>query len=100
MIKIKLNDDGEYVVLNGHGAQLPDPVEVVKQPIPVKARKMEVAFEVDTQHGVAYGNAGDYLLMDVKGWFYPCEADVFEATYKVVEPEVAKPRVTVDEGFQ
>lgn len=85
MIKIKLNADGEYMVTNGHGTQLPDPVLAVKKPIPVQARRMDVPFEVDTQHGTTYGNAGDYLMMDSKGYFYPCEADEFDTTYMVVQ---------------
>jgi hypothetical protein len=28
---------------------------------------------------------GDYIIKGIKGEFYPCKPDVFEATYELVE---------------
>jgi hypothetical protein len=28
-------------------------------------------------------NVGDYIIKGVKGEFYPCKPDIFEATYEV-----------------
>lgn len=30
-------------------------------------------------------NAGDWIIKGVKGEFYPCKPDIFEATYDLVE---------------
>lgn len=38
-------------------------------------------FSVDTLEGTIEANIGDYIIKGVKGEFYPCKPDVFEATY-------------------
>ena len=38
---------------------------------------------VDTLEGTMTANVGDYIIKGVKGEFYPCKPDVFEATYDV-----------------
>ena len=40
-------------------------------------------FLVETLEGVMVANVGDYIIKGVKGEFYPCKPDVFEATYDV-----------------
>lgn len=62
---------------------LPDAIVAVKRPIRIKARKMPVAFEVETLEGTIRGAAGDWLLEGVRGEMYPCRADIFEETYEV-----------------
>lgn len=32
------------------------------------------------------GTGGDWIIKGVKGEFYPCKPDIFEATYDKVEP--------------
>ena len=34
-----------------------------------------------TLEGVMVGNKGDWIIRGVKGEFYPCKPDIFEATY-------------------
>ena len=53
-----------------------------KKPVIVFAALMEEPFEVDTLEGTMHGNAGDYLICGVKGEYYPCKPDIFEATYE------------------
>ena len=36
---------------------------------------------IDTLEGTMTANVGDYIIKGVKGEFYPCKPDVFEATY-------------------
>jgi hypothetical protein len=43
-------------------------------------------FYVETLEGQMVGNVGDWLIRGVKGEFYPCKPDIFEATYDPVEP--------------
>lgn len=55
-----------------------------KKPVVVLAAQMDEEFEVETLEGTMRGNAGDYLICGVKGEFYPCKPDIFEATYESV----------------
>lgn len=41
--------------------------------------------QIDTIEGNMYVSPGDYIIKGVKGEFYPCKPDIFEATYDVVE---------------
>lgn len=39
---------------------------------------------IDTLEGTMRATAGDYVIRGVKGEFYPCKPDIFEATYELV----------------
>ena len=41
---------------------------------------------VQTLEGAMSASPGDYNIRGVKGEFYPCKPDIFEATYELVEP--------------
>lgn len=44
--------------------------------------------EIFTLEGTMRANVGDYIIRGVKGEFYPCKPDIFEATYELIgEPE-------------
>lgn len=40
--------------------------------------------QIETLEGTMTANPGDWIIRGVKGEFYPCKPDIFEATY---EPE-------------
>lgn len=40
---------------------------------------------INTLEGEMTASAGDWIIKGVKGEFYPCKPDVFEATYDRVE---------------
>jgi hypothetical protein len=42
--------------------------------------------EIKTLEGVMTASPGDYIIRGVKGEFYPCKPDIFEATYEPEEP--------------
>ena len=42
---------------------------------------------IKTLEGTMIANIGDYIIKGVKGEFYPCKPDIFEATYDLVEEE-------------
>jgi hypothetical protein len=42
---------------------------------------------IHTLEGSMRANRGDYIIRGVKGEFYPCRADIFEATYEKVAEE-------------
>jgi len=37
---------------------------------------------IDTLEGRMYVDPGDWIIKGVKGEFYPCKPDIFEATYE------------------
>ena len=49
----------------------------------IQAIAKDMCFLVETLEGVMVANVGDYIIKGVKGEFYPCKPDVFEATYDV-----------------
>ena len=40
---------------------------------------------VDTLEGMMRAERGDWIICGVKGEFYPCKNEIFEATYEAVE---------------
>lgn len=39
---------------------------------------------IHTLEGVMTASSGDWIIKGVKGEFYPCKPDIFEATYEAV----------------
>lgn len=42
---------------------------------------------IETLEGTMKANIGDYIIKGIKGEFYPCKPDIFEATYEKVNDE-------------
>jgi hypothetical protein len=40
--------------------------------------------DIATLEGIMRASVGDYVIKGVKGEFYPCKPDIFEATYEPV----------------
>ena len=40
---------------------------------------------INTLEGDMEASKGDYIIKGIKGEFYPCKPDIFQATYEVVE---------------
>ena len=40
---------------------------------------------IETLEGTMFAEPGDYIICGVKGEFYPCKPDIFEATYEQVD---------------
>ena len=59
--------------------------KVRKLPIVVDATEMTTAFTVETLEGTMEGKAGDFLIAGIKGEMYPCDRDVFLATYEFID---------------
>ena len=45
----------------------------------------KVWIEIDTLEGTMRADYGDFIIKGVKGEFYPCKPDIFDATYELVE---------------
>lgn len=41
---------------------------------------------INTKEGSMLASPGDWIIKGVKGEFYPCKPDIFEATYEQVGP--------------
>ena len=44
------------------------------------------SIEIQTLEGIMRAELGDWIIKGVKGEFYPCKPDIFEATYEEVTP--------------
>lgn len=40
---------------------------------------------IHTLEGIMTADLGDYIIKGIKGEFYPCKPDIFEASYEEVE---------------
>jgi hypothetical protein len=45
----------------------------------------ELYIVIHTMEGDMYAGVGDYIICGLKGEFYPCKPDIFEASYEEVE---------------
>ena len=52
---------------------------------PCTARQTDMGLEIRTLEGTMLAGWGDFIIKGVKGEFYPCKPDIFEATYDIVE---------------
>lgn len=43
------------------------------------------AIEIQTLEGAMRADIGDWIIRGVKGEFYPCKPDIFDATYELAE---------------
>jgi hypothetical protein len=79
---------GEVTVLDlSEPADLPGPLVEYRKTATMRAVRVDEPFQVATLEGTMTGQAGDYLVVGVKGERYPCAADVLAASYEPVETE-------------
>lgn len=45
----------------------------------------KIGLRIPTLEGVLEAGENDWIIKGIKGEFYPCKADIFEATYEKVE---------------
>ena len=50
-----------------------------------KDKKLSTEFYIYTLEGTMTAGPNDWIIKGVKGEFYPCKPDIFEATYEAVE---------------
>lgn len=62
-----------------------NPVEIInfKKGLPVDFRDNNEIL-IETLEGNMIAKAGDWIIKDIKGEYYPCKPDIFEATYELV----------------
>ena len=50
----------------------------------ISAVKLSQKINIETLEGIMKASFGDYIIKGVKGEFYPCKSDIFQATYEEV----------------
>lgn len=75
----------ESAPLNLTDGTVPGELIEYRKTATMRAARIDVPFVVDTLEGTMRGNAGDYLVVGVKGERYPCAADVLAASYQPVQ---------------
>lgn len=56
-----------------------------KKPITITAIQMNAPFEVQTAHGVVFGEEGDFVIKGIDGELYPCQKNKFKTLYEEVK---------------
>ena len=46
--------------------------------------EIEMSLSIETLEGTHKGIIGDFIIKGIKGEFYPCKKDIFEATYEAI----------------
>jgi len=57
----------------------------IKKPIPIECVQINEPFEVETLEGTMTGKKGDWLMKGVNGELYPCDRNIFDKTYTIIE---------------
>ena len=56
---------------------------------------------IQTLEGTHRANPKDWIIRGIKGEFYPCKPDIFEATYDLVKEErIGSVEITRDDGMR
>lgn len=53
----------------------------------IKADTFDKQLTIKTLEGNMIASKGDYIIKGVKGEFYPCKPDIFEATYEELKQD-------------
>ena len=51
----------------------------------------DYVLQVNTLEGPLNAHQGDWIIKGIKGEFYPCKSDIFDATYEEVVPDKPLP---------
>lgn len=55
-----------------------------KKLVVIFATQLSEPVEIETLEGTMRGNPGDWLIRGLRGEYYPCKPDIFEASYEAV----------------
>ena len=77
---IKFNGENAYEIMQWAHKDCPDEFNSIVRAAPFKDRLV-----IRTLEGLMEAHGGDWIIKGIKGEFYPCKPDIFEATYEAVE---------------
>jgi hypothetical protein len=69
------------------GENAPDVLEFSDFALPVGLRDGKRTVTIPTPEGEMIAHVGDWIIRGVKGEYYPCKPDIFEATYEFVSED-------------
>jgi hypothetical protein len=74
----------QFTGKNGRQIQEWSSEAVIESPVlePVGANPTGEYLQIKTLEGTMTAIVGDWIIRGVKGEFYPCKPDIFEATYE------------------
>lgn len=80
-----LNEDGNLKLPkhfeNADGLEL---LTCINKPVKRKCLQIDEPFSCNTLEGITQGKKGDMLVQGVDGEIYPCDKEIFDATYLIV----------------
>ena len=76
-------DVGQLAEAKPEGCYI-DPATGKDSDVPVGSDH-EIGLRIPTLEGLMIARQNDWVIRGVKGEFYPCKPDIFEATYEAVE---------------
>jgi hypothetical protein len=56
-----------------------------KKPIVIEAYQTDKELKIKTLEGTVTANVGDWIITGIKGEQYPCQPDIFDASFELVE---------------
>ncbi len=59
--------------------------KAVKKPIPIQCVQIHEPFEVETMEGVLRGKKDDWLMIGIQSEMYPCDNEIFQKTYELID---------------
>jgi hypothetical protein len=81
-LKWNRNDREMHDFLGGN----PDkPMVLCNDNFDIYHSRVQCGLCIKTLEGTMVASIGDYIIKGIKGEFYPCKPDIFEATYEKVE---------------
>jgi hypothetical protein len=58
--------------------------KAMKKPIAIRCKQIHEPFEVETIEGLMKGKKDDWLMIGIHGEMYPCDQEIFEKTYDLL----------------
>lgn len=58
--------------------------EALKKAIPIRCIQIDEPFLVHTKEGIMKGKKGDWLMVGVSGEMYPCDREIFDKSYDIL----------------
>lgn len=58
-------------------------------------KECAIGLDIPTPEGVLHADENDWIIKGIKGEFYPCKPDIFEATYEKLQ-DVSSPEGDLD----
>lgn len=79
--------------------QMDDLLTCMNKPVKRQFKVIDTEFSCQTLEGITIGKAGDCLVVGVDGEVYPCDKEIFDATYVPMDAAKIEESLTVLSGY-